>query len=331
MSKLCLSIGTGYNDRIAPILDGRVPITGCTVLPVMPLRSGEIFHRALNYQEFDITELSLSSHCVLTARNSAPYVGIPIFISRVFRHSAIYIRTDRGITQPTDLKGRTIGLPEYQQTANVWTRGILQDEYGVRVSDIKWRTGGLEEPGRHERTALNLPPEIDVEAIPSDLTLSGMLENGDIDAIFAPREPPCAKRPRSAIGRLFPDYARAEEEYFRRTKIFPIMHLIGIRRDLAERHPWLPLEVYKACASAKQVAIDDLGHIGALATTLPWCVHELERTKAIMGEDFWPYGIEANRSQLETFTRYIHEQGLSTERLAVDELFAPSTLDLPKS
>jgi 4,5-dihydroxyphthalate decarboxylase len=331
MSKLHLSIGTGYYDRVAPILDGRVQITGCSVLPIMPLRPGEIFHRALNYREFDITELSLSSYCVLAARGESPYIAIPVFVSRVFRHSCIYVRTDRGIARPEDLKGRRIGVPEYQQTAGVWIRGILQDEHGVLITDVKWRSGGLEEPGRKERTALQLPPEIDLQAIPSDRTLSDMLEKGELDAIIAPRMPACARRPGTSVARLFPDYARAEEDYFRRTGFFPIMHLIAIRRDLAEAHPWLPVEVYKAFMTAKEVAIESLEDVGALAATLPWGASELDRTRAVMGENFWPYGFEENKSELDTFARYLQEQGLSARRLSVEELFAPSTLDLAKS
>jgi 4,5-dihydroxyphthalate decarboxylase len=331
MSKLRLSIGTGYYDRVAPILDGRVQITGCTVVSVMPLRPGEIFHRALNFREFDITELSLSSYCVLTARGESPYIAIPIFVSRVFRHSCIYIRTDRGITRPEDLKGRTIGVPEYQQTAGVWIRGILQDEHGVRITDVKWRNGGIEEPGRKERTTLQLPPEIDLQPIPSDRTLSDMLEHGEIDAIIAPRTPPCARRLGRPVARLFPDYARAEEAYFQRTGFFPIMHVIAIRRDLAETHPWRPVEVYKAFVTAKEVAIEGLEDVGALAATLPWGAYELDRTRAIMGKDYWPYGFDENRRELETFVRYLQEQGLAARRLAVEEMFAPSTLELAKS
>ena len=331
MSKIRVSLALPHYDRVAAILDGRVQIEGCEIISLMPPRSGEIFHRALNFREFDITELSLSSHAVLTARDAAPYVAVPVFISRVFRHSGIYIRTDRGIDRPEDLRGRTIGVPEYQQTANVWMRGMLQDEYGVQTSGIKWRSGGIEEPGRTERTALELPPDIDLQSIPTDRTLSDMLGTGEIDAVFAPREPRCFKNRSSSVDRLFPDYVRAEEAYFRKTRIFPLMHVLGIRRDLAEEHRWLPVEVFKAFLKAKAIALSELGHIGCLAATLPWCVWELQRTREIMGEDFWPYGVEENRSQLEVFTRYLQDQGLSTRRLSVDELFAPSTLDLAKS
>jgi 4,5-dihydroxyphthalate decarboxylase len=330
MPKLRLSIGTSYSDRVAPVLDGRVQIIGCDILPVMPLRPGEIFHRALNFREFDITELSLSSYCMLAARGEFPYIAIPVFISRVFRHSCIYVRTDR-IRQPEDLKGRSIGVPEYQQTAGVWARGILQDEFGVGVKDVKWRNGGIEEPGRKERTELHLPPEIDLASIPPGRTLSEMLEQGELDAIIAPRTPACAKRPGNKVARLFPDYARTEEDYFRRTGFFPIMHLIAIRRDLAETHPWLPVEVYKAFEAAKEMAVEALQDVGALAATLPWSVSELARTRAIMGKDFWPYGFADNKTELETFIRYLQEQGLADKRVAVEELFAPSTLELAKS
>src|SRR5437763_8343723 len=222
MSKLELSLAVGIYDRTFAIFDGRAPIEGCDVNPV-PLLPEEAFHRAFKHREFDITEMPLSSHTVMTARGDAHYVGIPAFTSRVFRHSGIYIRTDRGIKRPEDLKGRVVGLPEYQQTANVWIRGILQDEHGVRASDIKWRSGGVEEPGRDERAPIKLPAEIDLQPIPRGRTLSDMLAAGEIDAMMTARAPSVFVRGAANVDRLFPDYVPVEEAYFRRTKIFPIM------------------------------------------------------------------------------------------------------------
>ncbi len=329
MSKLHLSMAFSPYDRTSPLVDGRVQIEGVTIDPFL-LSPEEIFHRSFGYREFDISEISLSSHALTTARGDSRYVGIPAFLSRVFRHSGIYIRTDRGINSMADLKGRTIGLPEYQQTANVWVRGILSDECGIKASDVHWRTGGTEQPGRRERVPLHLPPEVDVQPIGPTQTLNELLLSGELDAIFAPREPPCFTQGVPFIDRLFPDYRPVEAAYFKRTGIFPIMHMVGIRKELVEEHPWLPVSVYKALVQAKHVALEELALIGHLATTLPWCVAELEQTRKLMGEDFWPYGLPANETTLSTFLRYSFEQHLSPRLLQPRDLFAPSVLDLSR-
>ena len=277
-----------------------------------------------------MSEISLSSHTLMTSRGENAYVGIPAFVSRLFRHSGIYIRTDRGIDRPQALAGKTVGLPEYQITANVWIRGILQEDYGVKPESIHWRRGGLEDPGRGERAPLKLPPGIDLQQVADGKTLSVMLEAGELDAVISARAPSCFERGAPNVARLFPDYRRVEEDYFRRTKIFPTMHIIGIRRSLAERHPWLPVSVLKAFIRAKELTIYELGQIGHLFVSLPWGVAEFEKARALMGADYWSYGVEANRHVLETFTRYHYEQGLSARKVAPEELFAASTLDLTK-
>jgi 4,5-dihydroxyphthalate decarboxylase len=257
-------------------------------------------------------------------------LAIPAFVSRLFRHSGIYIRTDRGINRPQDLKGKTIGLPEYQITANVWIRGILQDEYGIKPSDIKWRRGGLEDAGRDERAPIKLPPDIDLADIPTDRTLSDMLASGKLDGLVSARAPSCYLNGAPNVDRLFPEYPKVEEAYFRKTGIFPIMHCIGIRRSLAEKHPWLATSVYKAFLQAKEHCMRELGQIGHLSTSLPWSVAENDRLKKFMGADYWSYGVEPNRHVLETLVRYSYEQGLSVRKLEVDEMFARSTYDLSK-
>jgi 4,5-dihydroxyphthalate decarboxylase len=221
-------------------------------------------------------------------------------------------------------------LPEYQMTANVWVRGILQDEYGVRPEEIHWRNGGEEEPGRRERAPIRLPPTVDLQPIPRDRTLSDMLEKGELDALVAARAPSCFLRGAPHVGRLFPDYPAVEEAYFRKTRIFPIMHLIGIRRTLAEQHPWLPVSVYKAFLAAKALCMAELAQIGHLAVSLPWSVAEYDRLRTLMGEDFWSYGVDENRYVLETLARYSFEQSLSAHRLPVEEMFAFATLELSK-
>lgn len=329
MATLQLSLGCCDYDRTRAIFDGRAPIEGCEVIAVA-IEPEEAFHRAFSSREFDVSEISISSHMLMTSRGDNEYVGIPAFVSRLFRHSGIYIRTDRGIERPQALAGKLIGLPEYQITANVWIRGILQDDYGVKPESIRWRRGGLADPGRGERAPLKLPPGIELQQVADGKTLSGMLEAGELDAVISARAPSCFERGAPNVARLFPDYRRTEEDYFRRTKIFPAMHIIGIRKSLVERHPWLPVSVFKAFIRAKELTIYELGQIGHLFVSLPWGVAEFEKARALMGDDYWSYGFEPNRHVLETFARYHHEQGLSARKVAPEELFAASTLDLAK-
>jgi 4,5-dihydroxyphthalate decarboxylase len=329
VSKLQLSLGCCDYDRTRAIFDGRVAIESCDLLAAA-IEPEEAFHRAFRFAEFDISELSLSSHTLMTARGESQYVGIPAFVSRLFRHSGIYIRTDRGIARPQDLRGRTIGLPEYQITANVWIRGILQDDYGVDPASVHWRRGGVEDAGRGERAPLALPPDIDLQQVPDGKTLSGMLEAGELDAVISARAPSCFSRNAPNVARLFDDYPAVEADYFRRRHVFPIMHIIGIRKSLVDAHPWLPVSVLKAFNRAKDLAMSDLGQIGHLFVSLPWGVAAHESAKALMGDDYWSYGYEPNRHVLETFCRYHHDQGLSPHRVDPESLFARSALDLTK-
>jgi 4,5-dihydroxyphthalate decarboxylase len=324
-----LSLAVGDYDRTRALFDGRARIEGCEVALAM-MEPEEAFHRAFKFQEFDVSEISMSSYIMTAARGEAHYVAIPAFVSRLFRHSGIYIRTDRGIKRPEDLKGKTIGLPEYQMTANVWIRGMLQEEYAVAPRDIKWRRGGLEDPGREERATIKVPPEIDLKAVPHDRTLSDMLAKGELDGLVSARAPSCFLNGAPNVGRLFPDYPAVEEAYFRKTGLFPIMHAIGIRRALVEKHPWLAVSVYKAFLKAKEICMHELGQIGHLATSQPWSVYEHERLKKVLGPDYWSYGVEANRHALDTLARYSFEQGLSVKKLPVDEMFAKPTYDLSK-
>lgn len=321
---LRVSLATGYYDRTAPIIDGRVKIDGCETNCLLVEPPGEIFHRAFRFQEFDIAELSLSSHTITLARGDSKYVAVPAFPLRKFRHSGIYIRKDRGISKPEDLRGKTIGVPEFQQTANVWLRGILQDEYGVDIREVKWRTGGRNEPGRQERLEIQLPSDIDCRPIPSGQTLSNLLEEGGIDALISPQPPICFSRrePCRWIDHLFPDYPKVELEYFRRTKIFPIMHVVGIRRALVEENPWLPVNVLKAFLKAKEMI--DLRN----STILPWAAAEYARMKRLLGDDYWSYGLEANRHVLSTFIRYLTNQGLIKREMSCEEIFNSSSLSL---
>jgi len=322
MSKLTLSIAVGDYDRVRPLIDGSVQIDG--VDPVfMTLEPEEIFFRAFRHADFDMCELSMSSFTVKTANGDCPYVGVPVFPSRSFRHNSIYVRTDR-ITRPEELKGRRIGVPEYQVTANVWTRAVLEDEYGVKPSDVTWVRGGYEQPGRIEKIALNLPPDVRVEDAPVTATISGMLADGEIDAVIGPRAPSCFGR-HPQVGWLFSDPAAAASAWFSKTRIFPIMHILGIRRTLAERHPWLPVAAMKAFDQAKSLALAKLAEVASSKVTLPFVDEQLHAVRRLMGEDFWSYGLEANRHVLEVFLRRHHAEGLSARLLTPEELFHPST------
>ena len=323
MAKLELSVAVGDYDRTRALIDGSVAIDG--VNPVyMTLVPEEIFFRGFRAAEFDICELSLSSYTVKTAQGNCPYIAVPAFVSRAFRHTAIYVRTDR-VKKPEDLKGRKVGLPEYQLTANVWARALLEDDYGVRPSDIHWIRGGIEQPGRPEKLAIKLPPGVRLDNAPDGATISGLLKAGEIDGFMAPRPPTLVEKGHPNIGWLFPDPIAVAKDYFKRTGLFPIMHVVGIRRTLAEKHPWLPGAVFKAFEQAKAAGIEKLSDTSATKVTLPFVEEALQAARALMGEDYWSYGVEKNRKVLDYFLAQHHAQGLSSRRVVVDELFHPGT------
>lgn len=327
MSLVEITIACGNYDRTRPIREGRVVVDGCDV-KYLPLEPEEIFYRAFRNHEFDVSELSFSSYIRTVGDGSSHYVGIPAFVSRIFRHSGLYIRDDRGIQEPEDLKSKVVGVPEYQMTAPLWQRGFLQDEYGVKPQDIHWRTGGQEQPGREERTPLKPIPGVDIKPIPSDKTLSGMLESGEIDALFSARAPSCFDRKVPHVRRLFEDSRAAERKYYQKTGMFPIMHLIGVRKTLVERYPWLPTSIYKAFCDAKAVAMREVRDVSALYVTLPWLEAEARETMKLMGEDFWRYGVHENAKEISALARYSFEQGLVDRKLSPEDLFAKSTFAL---
>lgn len=329
MVNIPITIACNDYDRTRPIMDGRVRVEGCDVT-FLPLEAEETFFRAFRDQAFDVSELSFSSFMLQTTRSDCPYIGLPAFVSRMFRHSGIYIRTDRGIHSPADLKGRTVGVPEYQMTAIVWIRGILKDEYGVDPSDIHFRSGGQEQPGRGERTPLTLTNGVDLQSIPADETLVDMFVDGRLDALFTARAPSCYVRGAPNIDRLFPNYREVERAYYKKTGLFPIMHLIGIRKILAQKYPWLPVSVYKAFCEAKVIALDEVRDVSALNVTLPWVEAETLDTIRLMGRDYWKYGIAENLAEIEALTRYSYEQGLALRKLTPEELFHKSTFEISR-
>lgn len=325
MSKLQLSVAMGDYDRTRALVDGRVQIDG--VDPVyMLLNPEEMFFRAMRSADFDITELSFSSYLVKHSRGECPYIAVPVFLSRAFRHTSIYVRKDR-IRAPEDLKGKRIGLPEYQLTANVWARSILQDDYGVRPSDVTWVRGGIETAGRPEKIKLQLPSDVRVEQAPDGTTISELLDRGEIDGFMAPRPPSRAALANPNVGWLFDDPTAIAKDYYQRTGVFPIMHVAAIRKELAERHPWLPGAVFKAFTQSKAAAIELLSDTSATKVTLPFVEEQLQAARQTMGEDYWSYGVTPALRTLETFARHHHEQGLSARHVRVAELFHPSTYE----
>lgn len=324
-----MSFACGDYDRVRALREGRVRPEGLDLV-FLPLTPEEIFFRQAVHREFDVSELSLATYTNLLSRGDTTFVAIPIFPSRAFRHSGIFVRSAAGIERPEDLRGKRVGLSEYQLTANVWIRGILEDDHGVRPSEIEWSTGGLEEPGRREKVKLPLPPEIRVAPIPDGQTLSGMLESGQLDAIIGPRIPSAFRRGAKGIRRLFADYRSVETDYFRRTGIFPIMHTVAIKREIYERDRWIAQSLVKALVEAKRLAQETIYETAALPTMIPWMHEEIEICRSIAGTDWWPYGIEPNRKTLETFMRYAAAQSIAARSIPIDELFAPETIDTVK-
>lgn len=328
MSRLKITVATGDYDRVRPIIDGRVQVEGCDV-NYITAGPEELFWRAFTNGEFDVTEVSGSTYMMALSRGGCAYTAIPVFMSRSFRHSAFYVRADGGIKSPNDLRGREVGIPEYQMTALLWARGLLEDQYGISASSIKWLNGGLEDPGRIEKIKLDLPSNISLDSIPKENTLSNMLSSGELSAIITAREPSCFIHDPNVV-RLFPDFRSAEQNYFTQTGIFPIMHMIAIRNELIKDNPWLAASLFKAFEQSKRLCLAELEQVVALKVCLPWLVAEIENTQAVMGKDYWPYGVEQNLKTLEAMVKYSYDQGLSARQLSVEELFVPSTLAAAK-
>ena len=312
MGKLNLTLACGLYDRTQALMDGTVKPEGVS-LNFIPLMPGETFWRMLNNSEFDVSEMSLSSYTILRSRGDDRFIAIPVFPSRIFRHSGIYINNGSGISSAADLKGKTIGVGDYQMTAAVWARGLLQDEYQVRPSDMKWVVGEAVQK-------VALPENISITRADKE-SPEQLLETGKIDALISVMIPSALNSSSSNVVRLFPDYRKVEQDYFRRTGIFPIMHTVVIRKEIYEDYPWLTISLYKAFKEAKQLSYRRLMNTDALNTILPWSVSEMEETREIMGEDYWDYSIEGSRPTLDALTRYLYEQSLTDIKMNPDDLF----------
>lgn len=326
VSKLRLSLACWNYDRTRALMDGTVAVDGID-LNYLNLPVEETFFRMARFGEFDAAEMSLSSYCVSLHRPQRPFVAIPVFPSRFFRHSSIYIHASSGIEEPGDLIGKRIASPEYQMTAPVWIRGILADHHGVPVDAQPYLFGGEEEPGRVEKLKLDLPKNIRVSPIGPNQTLSQMLHDGEIDALYTARMPSSYRRGDGKVRRLFEDYVDVERAYYRQTGIFPIMHTVVIRREVYEANRWIAQSLTKAFAEAQRRTYEDLNETAALKSMLPWLTAHVQDARREFGDDWWAYGLQKNREVLSTFARYHHEQGLSPRRLVPEELFAPESLE----
>ena len=324
-----LTLGTWDHDRVMALHDGRVTVPGvrldCQVHP-----TARLFPWAVQEARFDITEMSVSSYILQLSRGGSDYTAIPAFLSRAFRHSGFFARAGSGIESPADFAGRRIGVPEYQMTAALWMRGILADEYGVNCDQIHWRTGALDEGVRRERLELALPDTMVVEPIEEGETLQDLLLRGEIDGLLAPKPPRAFLDGHPDLVRLIPDFEAAEQAYHAKTGYFPIMHLVGIRKSIAEAHPDLPRAIYDGFVAARDMAMDRLRTVwlgNANRLSLPWLGASMERTLASMGPDYWSYGCTANMDEIATICRYSLAQHLAAAPVAPEALFHPSVLD----
>src|SRR2546423_4196320 len=325
MANLRLTFACGPYDRTQALRDETIRPEGIE-LNYVTLQPAEIFWRMLQFKEFDASEMSLSNYTTLVSGGQAPFIAIPVFPSRVFRHGYFFINTMQGIAQPADLKGKRGGVPEYSMTAAVYMRGLLEHEYGVKPSDVEWVQG------RADRRGHKLPADIRLTQAPAGTELGDLLERGEIDFMMTANNPLAFRRGSGKVRRLFPNYAEVEKDYYRRTRIYPIMHTVVIRRDVHEANPWVALSMYKALCRAKEHAYHLLADMGSPKVCSAWLQPLLEEERAIIGPDWYPYGIEPNRPTIEALLQYTYEHGLTGRRIRIEELFAPSTLrDIPLS
>ena len=325
MSKPTLTAAFWRYDRTQPLIDGRVSPDGFS-LDCSILRPEEAFALAFGDAPFDITEISLSNTLSTLSQGPLPYLLIPVFPSRTFRHGSIFIRTDRGISRPADLAGKRVGLQEYDMTAAVVMRGMLRDDHRLDTNSIHWCVGDSVRTKSLEFPLPVKPPGLVMNILPEGRSLEDRLLAGEIDALISLREPAALRSGDPRIARLFPDPEAAERDWFHRTGLFPIMHAVGVKKALVEKHPGLPLALYRAFCEAKDLAVEELAVIQAPKVTLPWITSELRQTRALMGDDFWPYGIAANRKILEAQMRWSREDGLQARPVSLEELFAPDML-----
>jgi 4,5-dihydroxyphthalate decarboxylase len=320
---LHLTLAVCDYEHTREIAQGIVRADGITLTPLVFPSIEEITFRFTRNLEWDVSELSFGKYIAIASAGNAPMIAIPVFPSRMHRHSAIYVRPDSGIRTPKDLEGRTVGVPEWAQTAGIYVRGFLQEEYGVDLRKLRWMQAGVDEAGRAEKVALKLPDGFQLQARP-EKTLSGMLESGELDAAISARVPGAFTRGKAR--RLFPDARTEEARLFEKTGVFPVMHLMTLKRSVYEQHPWIAMNLFKAFDEAKRRCLSLIADFTCSRLPLPWGPAFVDEILAKHGEDPYPYGVDASRKTLEAFSRYAHEQGVTARRMTVEELFARETL-----
>jgi 4,5-dihydroxyphthalate decarboxylase len=317
MSKLKLTLACGDYDRTRALIEGSVQPEGID-LNYLPLGPGEIFWRMLNNAEFDASEMSLSTYTILRSQGDERFIALPVFPSRVFRHGCIYVHSAAGIKTPEDLRGKRIGVGDYQMTAAIWVRGLLQHEYRISAEELQWLVAAPVCAG------IDLPARVRISQIRSGQSLEKMIEAGEIDALASVVMPRALFADKPVVRRLFPNYREVEVDYYRRTQIFPIMHTLVLKSELFNKEPWTAISLYKAFVRAKEINYSRLYDSNALLATLPWLIAEIETSRRIFGDDFWDYSIEGSRPTLEALVQYLDEQGLTRRRMKIEELFAPN-------
>jgi 4,5-dihydroxyphthalate decarboxylase len=320
MPNLKLTLACWDYDRTRPLMDGRVKPDGID-LDIKIMRPRQSFQRMLDSQEFDVSELSLASYTVLKARGNCPFVAVPVAISKLFRHSCIYVCTDAGIRTPQDLRGKRVGTGQWSSTGLCFMRGMLQHDFGVRSEDMHWFMGGLTGAPDKQLIPMDLPGAIKLNFLGTGQTLEKMFEAGELDALLTLFIPDLFARGSPRIARLFPNYKEVEADYYRRTKILPIMHTVVVREDVHREHPWVAKSIYQAFCEAKAIAVDGLYDTDALRVALPWLIDHVEEAWRVFGKDFWAYGLEPNRPTWEAIGQYVHEQGLAPRVVTPEELF----------
>lgn len=324
MTKLPLTFATSHYEHINELVTGRVPVEGVD-LTVLDLQIEEIFFRQVNYRDFDVSEFSMGKYCSLVSQGDSPFVAIPVFPSRVPRHSSIYVHTKGPVKTPQDLAGKRIGVPEYAQTASVYSRGLIQHQFGVDLTSIHWIQAGVDQPGRLEKVKLKLPPGLKYESRP-DKSLSEMLISGELDAALSAHAPKSFEEGHPNVARLFPDYLDIEMKYVKETGIYPIMHVIVFKREIVERNPWVAVNLFKAFEEARRRSVERVMAATSSVLPLPWAYEFMKRMQDVVGPDLMPYGLEQNRTTLEAFLQYAFEQGVCHRKLTPEELFPPQVL-----
>jgi 4,5-dihydroxyphthalate decarboxylase len=319
MSLIPLTIATTDYDHFRDIRFGLVRPEGID-LAWLTLGHHECFARFTANREFDLSELSFAKFCTQASRPDSDIIGLPVICSRLFRFSSFYVNTKSGIRSEKDLAGKRVGSPEWAHSAAVYMRGWLQNDRGIPLADIRWFQAGASAPGREEKVELNLPRGVSITRV-MDRSLSDMLAAGDIDCAIIARPPTCFLKGHPDVVRLFPDYVAMEEEYYARTKVWPIMHIVAMKKSIVDEHPWVPRNLYNAFLESKRRSIERVLDPAVSRYPVPWLATYARKMRDRMGGDLFPYGVEENRPTWELMARYTFQQGIAHREMKPEEMF----------